>query len=484
MSEICYVCLSDMHFGEEDSLLTYLKGEEDYHRTGVLPPQADPVDVSRPSPVLQKLIECLRSLIGKCGGPVKPVLILNGDILELDLTTTDKAAMAFERFIDLAFRPEDEALFQNEVRYVPGNHDHHLWEVARETQYVEYIRTLGRDEPLTPPWHVSNVFKEPVASYFLNRLVRERGELAKVSFLTSYPNLGFVTEDSGKGVIFTHGHYVESLYHLMSTLKTYIPPCPARPEKIWDIEAENFAWIEFIWSGMCRSGEFGQRTEAIYEKTLDRVGFRKLVEEVAINVARDKLGLRGWKRRVGRFVLKGSLRVLADRWMGTEKTITSEPLSPECREGLRTYVQGPLLKQIKQEGEDGLPPSMSFVFGHTHKPYEKREDFEGYTSQVDVYNTGGWIVETVKREPLHGGAIVLLDKDLNATSLRVYNETDEAKGCPAVVQDSGGESDNPLHDRVKAEVLSEQSRWDELAQAVARGVKIRSDFLRARIAST
>ena len=71
MPDIRYVCLSDMHFGEEDSLLTNLKTAS-----------FDP-DPFQASPVLQQLVACLRDLIGKNEGGPKPTLILNGDILEL-----------------------------------------------------------------------------------------------------------------------------------------------------------------------------------------------------------------------------------------------------------------------------------------------------------------------------------------------------------------------------------------------------------------
>lgn len=67
----------NMHLGEEDSLLTNLKVAS-----------TDP-DPTQPSPVMKKLVECLKYLIsinedkGK-----KPTLILNGDILELALVPT------------------------------------------------------------------------------------------------------------------------------------------------------------------------------------------------------------------------------------------------------------------------------------------------------------------------------------------------------------------------------------------------------------
>ncbi len=118
---IRYVCLSDLHLGEEDSLLTGVDAE-----TGMCDPLEGPV------PVLDGLADRLGELID--GQEQRPTLILMGDALELALATDNVAAMAFERFVKSTF--VEQRLFDG-ILYVPGNHDHHVWESARETQYVQ-----------------------------------------------------------------------------------------------------------------------------------------------------------------------------------------------------------------------------------------------------------------------------------------------------------------------------------------------------------
>src|SRR2546423_11673331 len=139
MPDIRYVCLSDLHFGAENSLLTHV------------PVGGTTVDPFRPSPCLEAFVDCLADLIGRNGNNAsRPELILNGDILELALATDNQAAMTFERFLELAF--EKHQLFSG-VRFLPGNHDHHLWETAREKQYAGYVATVDPDAALSPPWH-------------------------------------------------------------------------------------------------------------------------------------------------------------------------------------------------------------------------------------------------------------------------------------------------------------------------------------------
>ena len=216
MTNICYVCITDTHFGEEDSLLTNLKTA------------STDTDPSKPSPVMELLVECLKSLISKNENGKKPTLILGGDILELALSTTNEAAMVFERFIELIL-PPDGALFERIV-YLPGNHDHHLWEIARETQYVNYFQDKKPGSFLSIPWHATKMFldkdADQVPSYFLTRLVNRYDHLKKFTITTAYPNFGLFREDTQKCVVFTHGHFIEPLYQLLSTCLLYTSPSP------------------------------------------------------------------------------------------------------------------------------------------------------------------------------------------------------------------------------------------------------------------
>ena len=169
MSKIKYVCLSDMHLGAENSLLTKLTDD------------CSDTEPTKPSPALVQLVECLRSLI-KPNGDDKPTLVLNGDILELALTTDNLAAMAFERFIELILPADESRRLFREIIYIPGNHDHHLWETARETQYVNYISTDPGQQPgkrLDVPWHTTKIFgSKLVPATFLNGIIHRYPHLA------------------------------------------------------------------------------------------------------------------------------------------------------------------------------------------------------------------------------------------------------------------------------------------------------------------
>jgi hypothetical protein len=159
-----------MHLGEEDSLLTNIEGGN--------------LVTGKPSEVMVKLVECLKTIIdGNENKEEKPTLILNGDILEMALAQTNIAAMTFDRFLELIIKKEgpikkEEPLFDRIV-YIPGNHDHHLWELAREMQYISYIRRHPKDD-LPFPWHKTPLCLPPlysdkiIYSEFLNSLIERR----------------------------------------------------------------------------------------------------------------------------------------------------------------------------------------------------------------------------------------------------------------------------------------------------------------------
>lgn len=120
------------------------------------------------------------------------------------------------------------------------------------------------------------------------------------------------------------------------------------------------------------------------------------------------------------------------------------------------------------------------MFGHTHQPFQKdMTGFEGYPHWIHVYNTGGWVVDTVNPQPLHGGAVILMDEDLNTTSLRMYNEvSDPAEYSVRVEQATHtGEEENPLHHRILGLVKPAETPWKTFSDTVARSVRVRAQNL-------
>lgn len=469
MPDIRYVCLSDLHLGAENSLLTNLKTA------------SSDLDPTQPSPVLIQLVSCLRELIVRNQGGQLPTLVLNGDILEFALATDNEAAMTFERFVELIL-PRDDQLF-GEIVYVPGNHDHHLWETARETQYANYISKLAPGSNLPVPWHASKVFDpDPVPANLLTRLIQRFPHLATKQVNTVYPNFGLLSSGGRRCVVFTHGHFIESIYTLMSSLRTMVFPDRERPRHVWDLEAENFAWIDFFWSTMGRSGNVGEDIERVYERLQDAKQLKTMISNLSLGIARE-YDLPGWGDRMEAKLLDWALEAAAKQVGGLERHELERPLTAEAEKGLWAYVEGPLREQILLERKGTMPSDVALVFGHTHKPFQEDMNFKFYPQWVDVYNSGGWVVDTVEAQPLHGGAVILIDEDLNTTSLRMYNEGIDPDSYRVDVKPATheGETTNPFHERISQMVRVSTDPWSTFSKTVSREVRVRAQNLRARI---
>lgn len=472
MPDIRYICLSDTHFGAETSILT---------RLGESRGEIDPLN---PAPVMVQLVECLKTLIRENENQdQKPALIINGDCLELALANTNDALMVFERFVELTMPPGKE-LFGG-IHIVPGNHDHHLWESARETAYVEYMtNNVKPGDPLKIPYHATNIFTNPTTSYTLTRLVQRFPHLADMTISASYPNYGIIADDGQKCVIFHHGHFTEPIYKLMSALKTMLFPNSHMPQHIWDIEAENFAWIDFLWSTLGRSGDVGDDVGRVYERLQNPEQLKKLLSNLAESLAR-RYDLPGWGDGMEKKIMEWFLHKAADKvGDGLESQQSGQPLTKSVKEGLTAYMEAPLRNQFQTERGSRMPAHVTFVFGHTHRPFaEGLDSISGYPKWVHVYNTGGWVITKAKTQPTHGGAVILVDENLDTVSLRMHNEADNPADYKVAVEWAAhpGEIATPFQRRITGLVNPAAEPWKAFSAAVAPALANRKRYMKERI---
>lgn len=406
-----YVCLSDLHLGEVDSVLTPLKGG------------SHEADTSVAGPLLEALVASIEYVLAGTPGDERPILILNGDALELAFGTFSQALTHFERLAKLLL---DRELFERAV-YIPGNHDHHIWEVARETQYAEAVVGQPFEESLPPLRHVTSLhLDQGVPAYLLNKVIRQvhpprASDDAEHEVLVVYPNLAIIDDDADRCVLLHHGHYVEPLYHAFSKLRRWLFPDRPLPESVDEIEEENFAWIEFVWSLLGRSGGAGADMRTLFRMLRDEEEYEAFSDELAhrIAVSTDIPWVPG--DMLERFVLKRALGWIGPRLSG-ERSRRGIVQSPEMRRGIERYLFGPVYRQVREE-VGRVPRDVTFVFGHTHKPYEAvMGDPEG--REVTMYNTGGWPIDSREPSPAMGASILFLNERLEVASLRVYNDSD------------------------------------------------------------
>lgn len=463
MPDVRYVILSDLHFGAENSILTALADSTD--------PKADP---TKQSPVMSCLAECLAHLIGANEGAEPPTLVLAGDVLELALADDEVAAAVLEQFTDLVIG--DHPLFADEIWFVPGNHDHHLWETAREGLYADQLRSLAPNAPIPPPTHATRLFPKQddavLESNLLTALLQRRHKTTKAHMRAVYPNLGLHSPDGNRCVVVHHGHYIESMYELMSNLNLLMFNKPL-PLDVAEIEEDNFAWIDFFWSSLGRSGVVGEDVNRLYDMLQSEEAVDRLVLTLATAISDRAPGgpARKW---VTRRVVRDLFAHLVKRSGRFERHHPTDVLSANAQKGLQAYLEGPLHAQLSTELD--VVPATTLVFGHTHKPFEATRNAQGFAMPLSVVNTGGWVVDTIDTNPLQGAAAVLVDEDLQVASLRLYDQQSDASEYRvrvAPVTDPNADLVKRLGELVRPDV----GCWRALSEGVAVAVPERHKAL-------
>jgi hypothetical protein len=285
--------------------------------------------------------------------------------------------------------------------------------------------------------------------------------------------------DGQKCVIFSHGHYVESIYRLMTTFRSMLFPDRTEPNLIWDLESENFAWVDFFWSTLGRSGDVGSDVELVYDKLQTDAQLKKLVSNLAEGITQQH-GLPWVPQTVEHMILTELLNVMLGKVANREVKQTNTALSADAESGLQQFLENFLLNQIKTDNRGLVPADVSFIFGHTHKPFEQASPYAGYVNGVKVYNDGGWVVDSMIPAPIQGGAVILVDEDLNTASVRLYNEPgfdDPSPSAPHVSE----VIDNPLVQQLKSLIAQSAAPWKAMTQAVAAEIPRQRANLNAKI---
>jgi hypothetical protein len=478
MTDIRYVILSDLHFGAENSVLTALN-----ERPATTTDNGFSADPQRPSPLLSGLVEGVRELTKGQDRP--PTLILAGDILDLALSLDEVCSMVFRLFAHAAFGDGPPA-FDPVIHYVPGNHDHHEWEMTRENQYVTYVCGQPADAELVAPWHTTKLVaaaEHPVAtSALLTGLARCQAGGGAVQVEVSYPNLALRTADGRRCLVVSHGHFTESIYTLMSRLRNALYPGQVVPlEDIDRLEQENFAWIDFFWSTLGRSGQVGQDMGVIYADLTSPQDLDTLVSNLVMALT-DKGRVPGWLRRPERWVLNEVLRREVIKVAKSERGTPTVALTAAGQTGLREYLEGPVRGQLRQQlGQ--VPEEVSFVYGHTHKPFVDSWSVPGFPAPIHIANTGGWVVDTAAPAPVQGGVAVLVNEDLDTASLQFYRQGADAAPVPVqLLPPPAGGRPSAWHTELTSRIDPAAAPWSTVSDCAAQLVAQRHRLQAATVA--
>lgn len=451
-----YVCLSDLHAGGLTSMLRDLSG--------------DPQSLRAKSKVTSAFAKAMGAFLAELrpASEARPQLILLGDVLDLQFSKRSDAVRDALGFLDALHRTEQ---LSGDVIATAGNHDHAIWAEARLTMEAAAVM---RDDPDTRP--ITPAFKaDKDAKCELLRAVLTKAGFSSLDL--RYPNIGFA--NSARAVVLHHGHYVESEYRMMSSLKDAL--CDDRDEgmTVEKLAAENAAWVDFAWSPF----DDADALEVLYQNFLTTAGFRRISQRWAKEAAQhlsEMLPLSG--NRTVQDLLNVMTRTGMDAVLGrardTERMAEVTSLTTSGMEGLKWYISQPVLGQIRHEKPE-FEGDMTFVFGHTHRPFSMRTRVDGWDTPLKVHNTGGWTLNGPRLDNAEGASMVLIDAHLTTASLRLFSTPRNGK-IPEVTVDmlsDGSAEEEAFRDRINAAINATQDHWDALHEVVLQAYLDRQALL-------
>jgi len=482
VSGLCYVCLSDLHLGAGYSLLT---GHDEAGRTAP----------DRSSPVQAALGTALREMLPLLDGGERPTLVLLGDVLDMGLSPMRPVAQAFRRFVhDVVLGGGDEPLFAPRAIFVPGNHDHHLWRMAQDEALLTTLHAEQVDEDLLQHTPLFAPDDHAVSSSLLTRLLAAAPALADARVEIAYPNLGLRDATGQRCVVLHHGHYVDPMYRAMSTItsrrRPRAPGAPPPGMSVGQIEAQNGAWVDFLWSDLGSAGATGREAGTLYEIMRDGSAAHAYAQRLAgdaLGLLRQLTGVSGQTPVAAGVTVDHLVRGLIDATLergaqsqrdGYDTATTAADVAD-----LRWYLSGAVHQQLAQAlptladgAADPHALDLSFIYGHTHKPYEDELPVPGYAQPVAVYNTGGWVMDQPTMSLAQGASAMLIDEDLNVAALRLFKDPVNGVSAPVHVAGVGGPRDahNPLLAAARDAVAQTSTAWQTFSDATQRMIERRA----------
>jgi len=351
------VAISDLHLGQKESIL-------------------NPRFFPRSN--LEKLAEQIDSL-----GKVDELIIV-GDFMDFSLTSLREAYQNARDFFGIIGKLHSV----EEIVYLPGNHDHHLWlELVENEEVIEKVKQ--GHIPLPMDQYVDRLvdrsFGDKSNEIFLDSLLPQRNDGTKMKLKVKYPHHFRSFGKEKRYYLFTHGHYLEDLFKPVDVL--------LEPGFLAELEAFNCLWLEGLWYHMGQSGRFGQLIESIFNDLI------KGKTEIASSLIANIVNLIEKKYQV--FWLKiPFVKKLANGYLrkklkaiGLKKRadLAGSPIDNKQKLRIQGYIEKFVLNRYHPiQNRKQIPTPFTFVYGHTHRYFEGETlSINGQT--YDLVNTGGWL---------------------------------------------------------------------------------------------
>ena len=109
------------------------------------------------------------------------------------------------------------------------------------------------------------------------------------------------------------------------------------------------------------------------------------------------------------------------------------------------------------------------MYGHTHKPFVDTWSVPGFPAPVYIANTGGWVVDTAEPAPVQAGVAVLVNDNLDATSLQFYRQSPDSAPVPVqLLPPPAGSQPSAWHTELASRIDPAAAPWSTLSESAAK----------------
>ncbi|GAB4538975.1 MAG: hypothetical protein Fur0020_07900 [Thermodesulfovibrionia bacterium] len=347
--------------------------------------------------------ERLRStVLSFTGGEPLNYLVLNGDVLDFSINSFEASCVIARPFFQALARDR----IAEELIYIPGNHDKHIWDaveweanVIRRLKEHKEPRRFRRSQPgvidltMDKRLELKGVSRvegtDRYGTLFIEGLF-EKDNIIPINVV--YPNLYIKTTD---GVyLITHGHMLDLAWVMLSELLKGEPEL--RRFGIKELEEYNVPLTSMICTGVGQAGDVSRLfyTIQLEAKRGKSTRLKRLLDNIMPRL--DKLIELPW---YGEIIDNALLSAIRRAMIHIAEDVSDSRYDREFfeKESVRERFIRFYVASVSQAEELGIEPPQRIIFGHTHEPISSERPLiiDNLSSlrgrDAYLYNTGGWL---------------------------------------------------------------------------------------------
>ena len=337
-------------------------------------------------------------------------LILCGDIMDFSLNTYADSYKEASKFFRSVARSKNGKypLFRN-IIYIPGNHDHNIWELVQYERY--YIRRLKNGYlPSKFRYIQSGILNVQSSELYIPEVDLKNNSYGNLDTLLGlfkpfcendhdlispipinivYPNLYIKT--SNDNILLTHGHFFFTPWVLVTEI--FPKTLGINPDlmSLKDLEEINSPLIKLFWDSLGQSGKLTDSIKDIYNDIPRHLSekLKLAIDEIDLYLDTEvfnysKIDPREWATDIFTNFLK--------RWL-VDIMMIGEAYKNDDNCMSIGKVRNLITKYIDYSNRDyeynnscDNQELTKIIFGHTHVPM-----FNYKFNEITCYNTGGWV---------------------------------------------------------------------------------------------